>query len=167
MIKLNKRQRKFVDVYSKYGGNYTLIAQELKIGYRQIENYLSQVEVKEYLSCAMERTRDSIVSALPHIQQGLLEMYNSSETDDKVKVMIAKEFLDRAGLVADRNTNINVNINTSISDRARQLLSEKMTVETTAKPVEMRLPDVSGQFSTISNSVSDGDGRTETGDEIT
>jgi hypothetical protein len=57
--------------------------------------------------------------------------------------MIAREILDRAGLVADRNTNINVNINTSISDRARQLLSEKMTIETTAKPVAKRLPDVS------------------------
>ena len=165
MIKLNKKQRKFVDVYAKYGGNYALIMQELKIGIRQFENYMAQVEVKEYLSCAMERTRDSMISALPHIQQGLLEMYNSEQTDPKIKVMIAREILDRAGLVADRNTNINVNINTSISDRARQLLSEKMTIETTAKPVAKRLPDVSEQFSTISIPVSDGDGRTETGTE--
>lgn len=149
MIKLNKKQRRFVNVYAKYGGNYALIMQELKIGIRQFENYMQQVEVKEYLSCAMERTRDSMISALPHIQQGLLEMYNCADTDDKVKVMIAKEFLDRAGLVADRNTNINVNINTSISDRARQLLSEKMTIETTAKPVAMQVCDASDGFSTI------------------
>ena len=149
MIRLNKKQRRFVNVYAKYGGNYALIMQELKIGLRQFENYMAQVEVKEYLSCAMERTRESMISALPHIQQGLLEMYNCDDTDPKIKVMIAREILDRAGLVADRNTNINVNINTSISDRARQLFSEKMTIETTAKPVATQVCDVSDNFSTI------------------
>ena len=68
--------------------------------------------MKEYLSCSMQRAKDSMVAALPHITEELLRMYNNTETDDKVKIEIAKQFLDRAGLVADKNVNFNVNINT-------------------------------------------------------
>ena len=39
-------------------------------------------------------------------------MYNSNDTDEKLKVEIAKQFMDRAGLFADKNVNVNVNINT-------------------------------------------------------
>lgn len=152
MIKLNKKQQRFCDVYAKYGGNYALVMQELNIGMRQFDKYMSQVEVKEYLSCAMERVKNSMVDALPHIQQELLRMYNSEKTDDKIKIEIAKQFMDRAGLFADKNVNVNVNINTQISDRARQILVEKQhceTIETTAKPVVERLPDDSKQVSSI------------------
>lgn len=154
MIRLNKKQKKFCDVYAKYGGNYTLVMQELNIGQRQFEKYMSQVEVKEYLACALERVRNSMVDALPHIQAELLRMYNSDTTDEKLKIEIAKQFMDRAGLFADKNVNVNVNINTQISDRARQIMVEKQhceTIETTAKPVVVRLPDVSKEFSTIEN----------------
>ena len=152
MIKLNKKQQRFVNVYAKYGGNYALITQELKIGMRQFDSYMSQVEVKEYLSCAMERVKNSMVDALPHIQQELLRMYNSENTDDKIKLEIAKQFMDRAGLFADKNVNVNVNINTQLSLRARQLMVEKQhceTIETTAKPVVERLSDDSQQVSSI------------------
>lgn len=152
MLKLNKKQQRFVNVYSKYGGNYALVCQELKIGMRQFDKYMSQVEVKEYLNCAMERVRNSMVDALPHIQQELLRMYNSNETDDKIKLEIAKQFMDRAGLFADKNVNVNVNINTQLSMRARQILVEKQhseTIETTAKPVTEPICDNLQQFSTI------------------
>lgn len=154
MIKLNRKQKKFCDVYAKYGGNYTLVMQELNIGQRQFEKYMQQVEVKEYLACALERVRKGMVDALPHIQAELLRMYNSNTTDEKLKVEIAKQFMDRAGLFADKNVNVNVNINTQISDRARQIMVEKQhceTIETTAKPVVVRLPDTLPQFSTIEN----------------
>lgn len=153
-MKLNKRQQKFCDVYAKYGGNYTLVMQELKIGRQMFEKYMSQVEVKEYLDCAMERVRKGMVDALPHIQAELLRMYNNADTDDKIKVEIAKQFMDRAGLFADKNVNVNVNINTQISDRARQIMVEKQhceTIETTAKPVTMRVSDTLPQFSSIEN----------------
>jgi len=78
--------------------------------------------VKEYLACSMERTKASMQAALPHISQTLLHMFNNSNVDDKIKIEIAKQFLDRTGLIADKNINVNMNINTSISDRARQLL---------------------------------------------
>lgn len=154
MIKLNKKQKKFCDVYAKYGGNYTLVMQELNIGQRQFEKYMQQVEVKEYLACALERVKKGMVDALPHIQAELLRMYNSDTTEEKLKVEIAKQFMDRAGLFADKNVNVNVNINTQLSMRARQLMVEKQhceTIETTAKPVVVRLPDVSKEFSTIEN----------------
>ena len=152
MIKLNKKQQKFCDVYAKYGGNYTLVMQELNIGRRMFEKYMQQVEVKEYLDCAIERVKKGMVDALPHIQQELLRMYNSEKTDDKVKLEIAKQFMDRAGLFADKNVNVNVNINTQISDRARQIMVEKQhceTIETTAKSVVERVSDDSQQVSTI------------------
>ena len=152
MIKLNKKQQKFCDVYSKYGGNYTLVMQELKIGRQMFDKYMRQVEVKEYLDCAMDRVRKGMVDALPHIQATLLEMYNNQNTDDKIKIEIAKQFMDRAGLFADKNVNVNVNINTQLSMRARQILVEKQhseTIETTASPVMERLPDDSQQVSTI------------------
>lgn len=152
MIKLNKKQQKFCDVYAKYGGNYTLVMQELKIGRQMFEKYMRQVEVKEYLDCAMERVQKGMVDALPHIQATLLEMYNNSNTDDKIKLEIAKQFMDRAGLFADKNVNVNVNINTQLSMRARQILVEKQhceTIETTAKPVVERVSDDSKQVSSI------------------
>ena len=74
--------------------------------------YMEMPEIKEYLACSMERCRKGMVTALPHIQKTLLDMYNSELTDDKVKVSIAKEFLDRTGLICDRDINVNVNINT-------------------------------------------------------
>lgn len=139
MVKLNRKQQKFCDVYAKYGGNYTLVMQELNIGYRQFEKYMSQVEVKEYLSCAMERVRNSMVDALPHIQAELLRMYNSSDTDDKIKLEIAKQFMDRAGLFADKNVNVNVNINTQLTQRAKMIMAERQ--RTIEKPVTMRVCD--------------------------
>lgn len=162
MIRLNKKQKKFCDVYAKYGGNYTLVMQELNIGQRQFEKYMQQVEVKEYLACALERVRKGMVDALPHIQAELLRMYNSDTTEEKLKVEIAKQFMDRAGLFADKSVNLNVNINTQISDRARQIMVEKQhceTIETTAEPVIMRLPDVSKEFSTIENTTTTTDPR--------
>lgn len=154
MIKLNKKQQKFCDVYAKYGGNYTLVMQELNIGRRMFEKYMQQVEVKEYLDCAIERVKKGMVDALPHIQAELLRMYNSDTTDEKLKIEIAKQFMDRAGLFADKNVNVNVNINTQISDRARQIMVEKQhceTIETTAKSVVERSPDILPQFSSIEN----------------
>ena len=68
--------------------------------------------MKEYLACSMERARKQIQSALPHITNELLKMYNSDTTEEKLKVEIAKQFMDRAGLFADKNVNVNVNINT-------------------------------------------------------
>lgn len=162
MIKLNKKQQKFCDVYAKYGGNYTLVMQELNIGRRMFDKYMSQVEVKEYLDCAIERVKKGMVDALPHIQAELLRMYNSDTTDEKLKVEIAKQFMDRAGLFADKSVNLNVNINTQLSMRARQLMVEKQhceTIETTAKPVVVRLPDVSKQFSSIENTTTTTDSR--------
>ena len=41
MIKLNRKQQKFCDVYTKYGGNYALCMQELNIGQRQFDKYMS------------------------------------------------------------------------------------------------------------------------------
>ena len=144
MIKLNKRQRQFVDNYEKYGGNYALVCEAMHIGERQYYQYMQQNAIKEYLACSMQRCKDSIIASLPHIQKSLLEMYNSEQTDDKIKVQIAKEFFDRAGLIYDRNVNINMNINTQITERAKQLLLEKQTaIETTAKPVTMQVCDTS------------------------
>lgn len=151
MVKLTRKQQHFLDIYAKYGGNRSLIMRELNIKHQQFEKYMRMPEVKEYIDCSMERVRNSMVAALPHISKTLLEMYNNANTDDKIKLEIAKQFLDRAGLFADKNVNVNVNINTSLSMRARQILAERHveTVETTASPVAERVSDVLPQSSTI------------------
>ena len=162
MIKLTKKQQQFCDTYEKYGGNVALICADMNIKYKGYESYMNNSQVKEYISCAMQRTRDSIVSALPHIQRELLKMYNMGTTDDKVKIEIAKQFMDRAGLISDKNINVNVNINTQISERAKKIMVERQrqnmidnTIETTAKPVVVQVCDVLPQFSTIDNTPAD------------
>ena len=139
MLKLNKKQQKFCDIYAKYGGNYSLVCENMHIGGRMYAKYMAMPEVKEYIDCSMQRCREGIIASLPHIQKSLLEMYNSNETDNRIKLEIAKQFLDRAGVLADRNTNINVNINTQLSLRARQLMIERQNaIETTANAVTER-----------------------------
>ena len=39
MIKLTKRQRDFCNNYAKFGGNYALIAKEMKISIGGVLNY--------------------------------------------------------------------------------------------------------------------------------
>lgn len=62
-------------------------------------------------------------------------MFNMDDIDPKVRVQIASQILDRAGLVASKDINVNVNVNTAIADRARQLLQERITIDATATPV--------------------------------
>jgi len=135
-MNLTKRERQFCDLYSRYGGNYHLICRDMGIGISAYKSYLRKDSVKEYLACAMQRAKDSLVAALPSITDGLIQMYNNPDIDPKVKVQIASQILDRAGLVtAPKDVNLNVSINTSISDRARELMRERITIETTATPV--------------------------------
>jgi len=89
MIKLTKKERQFVDNYAKYGGNYTMICNAMSIKARGYEHYMRLPQVKEYLSCSMERAKESLIAAVPHVTDGLIKMYNCDNTDDKIKVMIA------------------------------------------------------------------------------
>lgn len=136
MIKLTKRERQFCDLYARYGGNRTLICRDMGINHKSFDNYMRQDRVKEYLACSLQRARDSLIAALPSITEGLIEMYNNSDTDPKVRVAIAQQILDRGGLIIPKaDMNINVSVNTAISDRARELLSQRLTIDTTASPV--------------------------------
>ena len=151
MKELTKRQREFCDAYARYGGNRALICDALGIRTGAFNNYMATDVVKEYLACSMQRARDSIIAALPHITQTLLDMYNDDRTDPKIKMEIAKQFMDRGSLIADKSVNVNVSINTSIADRARQILAQRqtITIDTTATPVSMRVGDDTPQLSSI------------------
>lgn len=89
MIKLTKRERQFCELYAKYGGNRDLICKDMGIGFKAYDRYMLQGSVKEYLACSLQRARDTLVAALPSITEGLIRMYNSDDTDPKVKVSIA------------------------------------------------------------------------------
>ena len=151
MKELTKRQREFCDAYARYGGNRALICDALGIRPAGFKAMMTQDVVKEYLACSMQRARDSIVAALPHITQTLLDMYNDPACDPKIRMEIAKQFMDRGNLIADRSLNVNVSVNTSIADRARQILAQRqtITIDTTATPVSMRVEDDTPQLSSI------------------
>ena len=89
MIKLTKRERQFCELYARYGGNRTLVCRDMGINHKSFDNYMRQDRVKEYLACSLQRARDTLVAALPSITEGLIEMYNNSDTDPKVRVAIA------------------------------------------------------------------------------
>ena len=89
MIEMTDKQRRFCRTYDKNGGNPALICRELGISMRQFNRYMAQGSVKEYLACSMQRAKDMLTAALPSITEGLIAMYNSPDTDPKVRVAIA------------------------------------------------------------------------------
>jgi len=66
-----------VDNYEKFGGNYALVCEAMGIRYGMYNKYMEMPVIKEYLSCSMDRCKEGIITALPHIQRTLLEMYNN------------------------------------------------------------------------------------------
>ena len=55
-----------------------------------------------------------------------MEMFMDKSTPPQVRSAIGNGLLDRAGLEKPQNNQITVNINTEISDRARQILAERV-----------------------------------------
>ena len=88
-MELTDKQRRFCRTYDRHGGNPALVCSELGISMRQFNRYMATDSVREYLSCSMQRAKDMLTAALPSITEGLLNMYNSPETDARTKVLIA------------------------------------------------------------------------------
>ena len=55
-----------------------------------------------------------------------MEMFLDKSTPPQVRAAVGTGLLDRAGLEKPQNSQITVNINTEISDRARQILAERV-----------------------------------------
>lgn len=50
LMKLTKRQEKFIEVYRKHGGNINKVCEEMGITTAGVNQYLSQDKVKEQLN---------------------------------------------------------------------------------------------------------------------
>lgn len=60
--------------------------------------YLDNPQVKEYLACALQRSREAIVQICPAIVDNLAEMLFNDDVSPQVKTQISLALLDRAGL---------------------------------------------------------------------
>ena len=91
------------------------------------EKLLGMNTVKEQLLKSQQDTREKLSIATPFLLDKALQMINDSKTSEKVKSSLILGLLDRGGITIPKESPVTLNINTTISDRARQLLSESLT----------------------------------------
>lgn len=66
-----------------------------------------------------------MVSALPSVIDNMIELIHSEDTPSSTKAQLTIALLDRAGLQPPKGQ-VNINVNTLISDRARELLGQRV-----------------------------------------
>lgn len=123
---LTEKQLEFCRNYEKYGGNVYSLCRIKGYTIGSVNKMLENPRVSEYLSSTSEQARESISKALPYLVEKALSMIGDDKVGDNVKASLINSLLDRGGITAPKSPLINVNINTEISDRARQLLAEKI-----------------------------------------
>ena len=123
---ISQAQEKFVKVFSANNGNIAKTCQELGIVDSLAYRYLNNIEVKKQIAQNLEYCKRALEASAPQVIQGLMEMFMDKSTPPQVRAAIGNGLLDRAGLEKPQNNQITVNINTEISDRARQILAERV-----------------------------------------
>lgn len=122
---LTPREQDFCDYYSRYAGNIRKVAEAMHISIAVCTNYLDIDRVKEYLGSTLKRSREALVSALPSVIDNMIELIHSEDTPSSTKAQLTIALLDRAGLQPPKGQ-VNINVNTLISDRARELLGQRV-----------------------------------------
>ncbi len=124
--KLSKRQRDFVRIYRKNAGDLIKTASEMGLSANYCEKLLGMNPVKEQLLKSQQDTREKLSLATPYLLEKALQMIDDTKTSEKVKSNLILGLLDRGGITTPKEAPVTFNINTTISDRARQLLSESL-----------------------------------------
>lgn len=123
---LTPRKAQFVKEYRKQGGDVEKVALSMGVKPNYIIKMLCDTKVKKELANTVNLARERIAQATPNIIDGLLEMYGNDTVPPNVRANIGLSLLDRAGLNTPKTAPIQVNINTTISERARELLSKRL-----------------------------------------
>lgn len=138
---LTANQWSFINSFNRNNGNIPAVCRDIGIKEVTCYKYLNDIEVKKILAKNIDYCRSALQAVAPAIVAGLVEMFNNSSTPPAVKASIGNGLLDRAGLKEPTENTVNININTEISDRARQLLANRLQnstdtiVDTTCKQV--------------------------------
>ena len=136
--KLTPRQREFVKLHRKWGGDLAKVAKEGNYSLQSISKFMSMPLVKNEIASNLMYCRERISAVLPQILDNLVEMQASDSVPFNVRATIGLQLLDRGGLTEPKAPQVQVNINTSISDRAREILAQRVqdnqvpTIDTTA-----------------------------------
>ena len=136
MSKLNKNQRQFLYDYRATGGDLTLLQNEKGYSLVRINRFLNNIEVKKHIANNLNYCKEALNKALPSVLGNLLEMQSDNNVPFSVRANIALQLLDKGGLSTPKEPQITVNINTSISDRARNLLAERLSEVEDAEIIE-------------------------------
>ena len=136
MSKLNKNQRQFLYDYRATGGDLTLLQNEKGYSLVRINRFLNNIEVKKHIANNLNYCKEALNKALPSVLGNLLEMQSDNNVPFSVRANIALQLLDKGGLSTPKEPQITVNINTSISDRARNLLAERLLEVEDAEIIE-------------------------------
>lgn len=74
---------------------------------------------------------------MPYLIDKAISMVNDENVSDRTKSTLISSLLDRGGLVQPKTPAVQINLNTEISDRARQLLAQKVeTANPTGIPID-------------------------------
>lgn len=139
-MKLTKRHRQFIQLYKEKSGDLTAIANEMGVSPSRITAIKNHPNVKSVLNDLSIETMERIQASSAEALRILNEMLHDDGTPANVKANIAQDLLDRAGVCAPKTPAIQVNINTSISERARSLLAERLAgqvIDTTAETLPL------------------------------
>lgn len=136
MAKLNKNQRQFLYDYRATGGNLALLQSEKGYSMVRINRFLNNMEVKKHIANNLNYCKEALNKALPSVLENLLTMQSDNNVPFSVRANIALQLLDKGGLTTPKEPQITVNINTSISDRARNLLAERLSDVEDAEIIE-------------------------------
>lgn len=134
---LTEKQKIFIESYRKHAGNATNVCSELNIGIVSFNKYLRQPSVIEQLNKSLQISREKIQAAMPYLIDKAISMVNDENVSDRTKSTLISSLLDRGGLVQPKAPAVQINLNTEISDRARQLLAQKVeSVNPTGIPID-------------------------------
>ena len=125
---LTSNEKEFISNYRKHGGDIEKVCSIMGMSHSAANRLLNKKPVREELNRSLFLARQKIEQATPYLVDKCLEMINDSDINEKVKAQLLNSLLDRSGIVAPKNTNIQVNINTEIADRAREIMAQTIDI---------------------------------------
>lgn len=123
---LTKRDREFLKMYRKFGGDTGKIANAMGIKQGSVLHYLEKPLVKRDITRNLDYCREVLNAAAPLVLAELQKLMFDSTVPAGVRAQIGAGLLDRAGLAAPKAPLVQVNVNTAIADRAREILASRI-----------------------------------------
>jgi len=96
--KLTETQENFCELYARHAGDINKICISLHITPSRATQILEHPLVKERIARSVERARQKIEAATPHLVNLALEMVNDPDLNPKIKASLLDSLLDRAGV---------------------------------------------------------------------